>query len=377
MERHIKAVPPGLTHGARMFLQTHGVRLEPLALEEYRDQWLAAGIPGEQIDRAVAFEQTWGGLVLPPSARNDGGPKYLDADAPGHVPGVGWLFEVGTQRTAVPYSFEIGPDGAFGILGPQGWVRLHESIEGWFEALSLAHHAATHASGIRVLNGTEAAALDLDGFEEVPAVRGVADRWWRGADSLVAVYSGESEAFGDPGPTAALVYSGLDEWGLGTELWAVSTGWHIVGSAKPLVGWDINGVLIERRIQGVHESWFEHSDGRRLGFVTNGDRVLLMLMDDEDDPGEHAVDPAAEGWSDGFRLLNGQVDQYPTRDTVAFGVGVASLRRIIDTGTWPEHVRRESDRTVSPTASPSVTPTVSRPPAPAPATTDAPPEPPG
>ena len=344
MQRHITAVPSGLTHGARSFLRSHGVRLEPLPLEEYRERWLAAGVPGEEIDRVVAFERTWGGIVLPPSACYDGGPKYLDADVPGFVDGVGWCFEVGTQRSALPYSFGIGPDGAFGICDADTWVPLHESIEGWIEALSLARHAASRATGISVLRGAQAAALDLGGFEEVRAVRGVADRWWRGTDSLVAVYRGESELFGHPTPAAAHVYSGLDEAGLGADRWAVPTGWHVEGSTEPLVGWDINSILIERRIKGIHETWFAHPDGRRLGFITNGARVMLMLMTDDDDPGEHAVEPGAEGSSDGFLLLNGQNDRYANRDTVEFSVAIRSLRQLIDSGTWPEHVSYESDR---------------------------------
>lgn len=344
MERHITVVPSGLTYGARSFVLTHGVRLQPLALEGHREQWLAAGVPGAEIDRVVAFEETWGGIVLPPSARYDGGPKYLDADVPGHVDGVGWCFEVGTQRTAVPYSFQIGPDGAFGILGSGKWVPLHESIEGWAEALSLTHHASSHAARIRVLYGHEAAGVDLDGFEEVRAVRGVADRWWRGPDSLVAVYRGESEVFGYPGPTAVYVYSGLDEVGRSLDRWAVSTGWHVEGSTRLLVGWDVNRVLIERIQQGIHETWFAHPDGRRLGFIRNGFRVMLILMTDADDPGEHAIDPGAEGSSDGFLLLNGQNDRYANRDTVEFHTGLRSLRQLIDSGTWPEDVHRENDR---------------------------------
>src|SRR5690348_3224833 len=48
----------------------------------------------------------------------------------------GWWFEAGLQRTAVPYSFMIGPAGEFGIHA-QRWVPLHASIEGWVESLAL------------------------------------------------------------------------------------------------------------------------------------------------------------------------------------------------------------------------------------------------
>lgn len=344
MERHIRSIPGGLTYGAQAFVGTHGTRLDPLALADYRDRWRTAGIPDEQIDRVVAFEEKWGGIVLPPSPCYDGGPKYLDADTPEETPGAGWWFEVGTQRTALPYKFVIGPDDAFGIHNSDSWVPLHESIEGWIESLSLAYHASAHASSISILRGAKVGGLDLAEFEEIRAVQGIADRWWRGRDSLVAVYRGESQLFAHPGSATAYVYAGLDEWGLGTDRWAVPTGWHVEGSAELLVGWDVNRTLIERRKQGIYESWFVHPDGRRLAFITNGVRVMLILMNDEDDAGEHAVDEHVEGWSDGFNLLNGQNDRYANRDTVAFGVGIESLRRIIDTGKWPDHVRRESDR---------------------------------
>ncbi|WP_157436206.1 hypothetical protein [Actinospica robiniae] len=64
-------------------------------------------------------------------------------------------------------------------------------------------------------------------------------------------------------------------------------------------------------------------------------------MTDEDDAGDHAVDPGAEGSSDGFMLLNGQNDRFANRDTVPFGVGIKSLSQIIDSWTWPEDVRHE------------------------------------
>lgn len=344
MEHHIRLLPQGLSHAAQGFVRSHGVRLDPAALEDYRERWLAAGIPGDQIDRVVAFERTWGRIVLPPAPHYDGGPRYLCADVPEEVPGVGWLFEAGAQRTAVPYTFEIGPDDAFGIHMSGRWAQLHASIEGWIEALSLAHHAASHASSIRILRGPAADDLDLTGYEEIRAVRGLADSWWRGPDSLIAVYRGESMLFESPAWTRAHVYAGIGVRDLDTHLWAVPNGWHLDGSTDLLVGRDVNLILIERRKQGIFETWFAHPDGRRLGFTANGIRVMLVLMTDEDDPGEHAIDPQAEGSSDGFMLLNGQNDTYANRDTVPFSIGMKSLWHIIDVGTWPENVRRESDR---------------------------------
>lgn len=341
IERHIRKIPGGLTPGAGFFVRSHGVRLEPVSLDDRRDRWLALGIPAEQVDRVVAFEQKWGGMVLPPSARYDGGPKYFAAQMPTETSGLGWWFEAGDQRTALPYRFGIGPDDAFGIHALGTRAPLHASVDGWVESLSLADHASSRAASITVLRGGEVDDLDLTGFEEVRAVQGVADRWWRGTDSLVAVYRGESQLFARASPVA-YVYAGLDEWDLGTDLWAVPTGWHLEGSAQALVGWDVNGVLIERRRQGIYESWFGHPDGRRLGYLTNGVRVMLRLVDGDTE--EHAVDEGAEGWSDSFVRLNGQSDRYANRDTVEFRIGVAALHRIIDTGAWPGSVRRGGNR---------------------------------
>jgi hypothetical protein len=194
--------------------------LEPACLDDRRDRWLAAGIPSEQID-------------------------------------------AGVQSTALPYAFGIGPDDAFGIHALGTRVALHASIEGWVESLSVARHASSQAASITILRGGQVDDLDLTGFEEVRAVQGVADRWWRGIDSLIAVYRGESRLFARAS-AVAYIYAGLDEWDLGTHLWAVPTGWQLEGSAQALVGWDVNGVLIERRRQGIYESWFEHLDGRNF-----------------------------------------------------------------------------------------------------------------
>lgn len=197
-------------------MQSHGVRLDPLPLDDHRDRWLTAGIPGEQIDRVVRFEARWGGLTLPPSPAYDGGPRYLSADVPTSEPGVGWCFEAGVQRTAVPFSFVIGPGDEFGLYGGS-WVPLHASIEGWIESIALAHHASIRADTIKVVRGIAVDELDLDGFEEIAEVRGLRDTWWRGTDSLVAVFHGEAEAWGRPAAVKAVIYSGLDEWGLPSD----------------------------------------------------------------------------------------------------------------------------------------------------------------
>lgn len=70
------------------------------------------------------------------------------------------------------------------------------------------------AKQITKVSGEDVDALQLGFYEPVLEVEGLADGWWRGADSLVAVYKGEAECFARPGWRSAVMYSGLDKWGL-------------------------------------------------------------------------------------------------------------------------------------------------------------------
>ncbi|MEU8340492.1 hypothetical protein AB0C74_02245 [Spirillospora sp. NPDC048832] len=96
--------------------------------------------------------------------------------------------------------------------------------------------------------------------------------------------------------------------------------------------------------RGTLESWLTSSSGRLLAVVTNTRRAMVMLLDGEDDPGEHAVDPGAGGWSDGFVLSNGQSDQYPDEDTVPLPEALRIVRHILTHGTPPEGAPWKSDR---------------------------------
>ncbi|MEW1639679.1 hypothetical protein AB0469_37175 [Streptomyces sp. NPDC093801] len=206
-------VPDGLTRRARSFVQAHGVKVDVRHVEDHRQWWLERDVPAAVIDRMAAYEERWGGLVLPPASQYDGGPRYLEADSPEGSGSEGWWFEAGMQRTAVPYGFMIGLAGEFGIHAGQ-WVPLHATVEGWVESLALTHHASMSAKQISKVTGDEVDGIALDGFEPVREARGLADSWWRGADSLVAIYTGEAEALSFPQGRTALIYSGLDEWGL-------------------------------------------------------------------------------------------------------------------------------------------------------------------
>ncbi|WP_097245987.1 hypothetical protein [Nocardia amikacinitolerans] len=196
-----------LTRRGEWFVSTQCVRVESPSFEKLGDQWLEFGIPATQVDRILDFQKRWGGLVLPPSVDYDGGPKMLWGDLPAGKPErVGW-FDAGAQRVSMGYAFMIGPAGEFGIDADQ-WVPLHASIEGWIESVALAHHASTRARQITTIRGDAIDELPPRDFEPVPEVRGLADTWWRGPDSLIAIHTGEAVGFDQPRLRVARVYNG-------------------------------------------------------------------------------------------------------------------------------------------------------------------------
>ncbi|MGS2646807.1 hypothetical protein [Streptosporangium sp. G12] len=213
MDPYLADVPQGLTRRARSFVQVHGLRVDSLKVDQYRDGWLSSGLPKREIDRVAEYAARWGGLVLPPAPHYDGGPRILCPDTPEGSPAEGWWFEAGVQRTAVPYSFMIGPGGEFGVHGDR-WVPLHATVEGWVESVALAYHAGVCAKKTVKVTGDEVEAIRLEGHEPVQEVAGLADTWWRGPDSLVVIYRGEAECMSAPVCRTAFVYMGLNRWGL-------------------------------------------------------------------------------------------------------------------------------------------------------------------
>lgn len=204
---NLENVLDGLSTRARDFVRSHGTRVECAEIESYRERWLAAGIPAQEIDRAAAFQERWGGLRLPLPPVYEG-PDHLDADVPEGSAEEGWWFGAGEQRTAVPYAFMISPTGEFGIHDGT-WIPLHATVEGWVESLALAHYAAGAAKKVTKRTGRRVLRLSLAGYEPVLEVKGLADTWWRGEDSLIAIYTGEAKIFSMPQFGTAFVYSGL------------------------------------------------------------------------------------------------------------------------------------------------------------------------
>jgi hypothetical protein len=208
--------PVGLSKRARRFVGVHGIWLDAPSVSQWRPQWKEAGVPSAVIDRIDDYQARWGGLALPaaPGLPEDAaGPRLLGADTPERedgFPGQGWFFEAGPQRTAVPYSFLISSDGAFGIAGGGDgkWVPLHGSIDGWVESLALAYAAVDIADTVTRLTGRAIDKVDLTSMQPVGPVKGLANGWWYRPGLLVALYAGESELFDRPNYRTAFVYSG-------------------------------------------------------------------------------------------------------------------------------------------------------------------------
>ncbi|MFJ9548195.1 hypothetical protein [Streptomyces erythrochromogenes] len=121
--------------------------------------------------------------------------------------------------------------------------------------------------------------------------------------------------------------------------------WHLHGApGHTYSGAEAGRLLWHRRDWATADTWFESDAGRLLHVVTNGERAMVALLNGEGDPGEHLVDPRAEGTSDGYPLPNGQVDSHACRDTVPFDVAARAAGHFIEHGTWPADVTVEDDR---------------------------------
>ncbi|WP_351232153.1 hypothetical protein [Streptomyces sp. NPDC002133] len=103
-------------------------------------------------------------------------------------------------------------------------------------------------------------------------------------------------------------------------------------------------VLRERISAGQLEAWLTSSSGRSLAFISNTERAMVVLLDGEDDPGEHAVDPGASGSSKGFVLANGQHDEYSDEDTLPLAEALQVVQHILTTGAPPPHAAWSIDR---------------------------------
>ncbi|MGV9338815.1 hypothetical protein [Streptomyces sp. NPDC003688] len=112
----------------------------------------------------------------------------------------------------------------------------------------------------------------------------------------------------------------------------------------PVAAGTVREALRERIGRGRLETWLVGSSGRSLAVLTNTERALVMLLAEEGDPGEHAVDPEARGSSAGFVSANGQHDAYPNADTVPLGEALSIVEHIVRDGAWPPGAHWVADR---------------------------------
>ncbi|MET9350358.1 hypothetical protein [Streptomyces termitum] len=123
------------------------------------------------------------------------------------------------------------------------------------------------------------------------------------------------------------------------EFWVIKDD-----SPVPVPSGMVLEALRSRIDNGRLETWLTSSSGRSLAFVTNTERAMVMLLEEAGDPGEHAVDPGAQGSSDGFVLSDGQDDEYPDEDTVPVHEAFRLIEHIVGTGSWPTDAHWVVDR---------------------------------
>jgi hypothetical protein len=90
------------------------------------------------------------------------------------------------------------------------------------------------------------------------------------------------------------------------------------------------------------ETWLDK--GAWLAVVSNRVRAMVMLLDNSEDPGMHAVDPSAVGQQNGYLLDNGQHDAYDNRDTLPLDQALRAVKYIIEHGNLPAEITWQSYR---------------------------------
>jgi hypothetical protein len=71
----------------------------------------------------------------------------------------------------------------------------------------------------------------------------------------------------------------------------MTESWVIDESSSALSSEAVLETLRARISVGALDTWLISSSGRRLAFVTNTERAMVVLMDGEGDPGEHCRRP--------------------------------------------------------------------------------------
>lgn len=122
-----------------------------------------------------------------------------------------------------------------------------------------------------------------------------------------------------------------------SETWVIGSG-NVTVSPKMA-----HEILTARIANGRLEAWLISASGRKLGFLTNTDRARVTLLE-ATGAGEHAVDPAAQGTSDGFIRTNGHSETYPDQDTVPIAQAYAIVQHLLSHGTWPPGTQQAPDQ---------------------------------
>ncbi|MGP3737603.1 hypothetical protein ACTWJ9_31290 (plasmid) [Streptomyces sp. GDS52] len=120
--------------------------------------------------------------------------------------------------------------------------------------------------------------------------------------------------------------------------------WTLDDGTAPASPAAVLALLRERIADGQLETLLTSSRGRSLAVITNTERAMVMLLDDESDPGEHAVTLEAAGSSGGFVLANGQNDEYPDKDTVPLTEALRIISHILAAGAPPADAAWSIDR---------------------------------
>lgn len=115
--------------------------------------------------------------------------------------------------------------------------------------------------------------------------------------------------------------------------------WRLLGQASDSYsGAEARSLLVRRLDWASQETWFEDGRGRLLSVVTNGERARVALVDGAGGPGEHLVDPRAEGTSGGYPSSSGRIDTYPDEETVPFPLACRAVEHFIEHDAWPYDV---------------------------------------
>ena len=111
----------------------------------------------------------------------------------------------------------------------------------------------------------------------------------------------------------------------------MGSSWRVQDTNDPIDSAAAVSLLRRRLLTAQWETWFESESGAVLAVVTNGHRVMVMLLRDTGDAGEHAIDAsAADDTSTGYVLANGQIDTYADRDTVPFHDAMIRVACVLD-----------------------------------------------